>query len=148
MGRGWMPTVTNGHCGPNIEAMLPGSPIPNAEEYAIHDYEGFEGAAVSEYMGLTQVVTLAQFIREHGKLGAEIYDHFGGDLDEGEDAMTERHLGCYTSLADYMEEVTECSVSIPPSLQFYIDWQATARDGEQVESRKRVNARSMVVFVR
>jgi antirestriction protein len=64
--------------------MLAASPIPDAEEYAIHDYEGFEGARISEY----------------------------------------------TSLADYGQEMTEDSMTIPPSLQYYIDWQAMARDAE------------------
>lgn len=33
-----------------IAAMLAKSPIPHAEGYAIHDYEGFEGIRIEEYM--------------------------------------------------------------------------------------------------
>ena len=36
----------------------------------------------------------------------------------------------YTSLADYVQEVTEDSMTIPQSLHYYIDWQAMARDAE------------------
>lgn len=32
-----------------VSAMLMASPITDAEEWAIHDYEGFEGYSISEY---------------------------------------------------------------------------------------------------
>lgn len=37
------------HIWDGIKAMLDESPIPGAEEHAIHDYEGFEGVSLSEY---------------------------------------------------------------------------------------------------
>ena len=37
---------------------------------------------------------------------------------------------CYPSLADYVQEMTEDSMTIPQTLQYYIDWQAMARDAE------------------
>ena len=114
----------------DISAMLAASPIPDAEEHAIHDYEGFEGVSISEYAGIETVTKLAAFIAEHSALGAAIYNNFGGDLDEATEAMTERYLGCYASLADYMQEVTEESMTIPQALHYYIDWQAMARDAE------------------
>jgi antirestriction protein len=54
-----------------IAAMLKASPIEDAEEYAIHDYEGFEGVSLSEYHGIDEVSAMAAFIAEHGELGAE-----------------------------------------------------------------------------
>jgi antirestriction protein len=44
--------------------------------------------------------------------------------------MEDRHLGRFTSLADYVQELTEQTVTIPQALQYYIDWQAMARDAE------------------
>ena len=38
-----------------VREMLAASPIAGAEEWAIHDYEGFEGAQVSEYDGFERV---------------------------------------------------------------------------------------------
>ena len=35
-----------------------------------------------------------------------------------------------TFLADYMEELTTESVTIPEALLYYVDWQAMARDAE------------------
>ena len=113
-----------------IEKMLRASPMPDAEEYAIHDYEGFEGIRISESEGIEQVRGVAAFVTEHGTLGAAIYNDLGGYLDEAREAMTDRYLGCYASLADYMEEVTEDSITIPQPLAYYIDWEAMGRDAE------------------
>ena len=37
-------------------------------------------------------------------------------------------MGEHASLADYVQEMTEESMTIPQSLQYYIDWQAIVRD--------------------
>lgn len=114
----------------DIQKMLAASPIPDAEEHAIHDYEGFEGARITEYTGIETVAKLAAFISEHGALGGAVLEYFNNDLDEASEALTERYLGAYTSLADYVQEVTEDSMTIPQTLHYYIDWQAMARDAE------------------
>lgn len=103
----------------DVRAMLAASPIAGAEKHAIHDYEGFE-----------EVTALAGFIMEHGPLGGALLSHFGGDLDEAREALSDQYLGCHASLADYMQEVTEETTAIPQALRFYIDWQAMARDAE------------------
>lgn len=113
-----------------IAAMLKASPVAEAEEWAIHDYEGFAGLRIREYEGIERVAELAAFIGEHGTLGGELCNHFGGDLDEAREAMTERYHGCHASLADYVQELTEECTAIPENLRYYIDWQAMARDAE------------------
>jgi antirestriction protein len=113
-----------------IAAMLAGSPIAGAEEWAIHDYEGFAGIRIREYEGVERVAELAAFVAEHGTLGAELYSHSGDDLEEAREAITDRYLGCYARLADYIEEITEQSITVPQQLAFYIDWEAMARDAE------------------
>lgn len=110
-----------------ITAMLKASPIADSEEYAIHDYEGFDGAPVSEYHGIEEVAALAAFIAEHGDLGAELFKHYG-DIGTAETALDEDYCGEYRSLADYAEQLTEETVSIPESLRYYIDYEAMARD--------------------
>ena len=112
-----------------IAAMLKASPIPEAEEWAIHDYEGFEGVRIEEYAGIDGVAEKAAFIAEHGKLGAELIAYLG-ELDEARDAMKDRYHGEYSDLADYVQGMTEECMSIPESLRYYIDWQAMARDAE------------------
>ncbi|MCD1624338.1 antirestriction protein ArdA [Citromicrobium bathyomarinum] len=112
-----------------IRAMLDASPIADAEEWAIHDYEGFEGVAIAEYEGMERVSELAAFIGEHGKLGAELLQHFD-DIEEARKALDESYHGSFESLADYVQELTEDCSAIPEHLRFYIDWQAMARDAE------------------
>lgn len=111
-----------------VRTMLADSPVSGAEEWAIHDYEGFEGASLSEYASFESVCALAEFIGEHGPLGAKIYGYFGNDLDEAMAAF-ENYAGEYHSAADFAEElVRDSGTEIPSSLDYYIDWQAYARD--------------------
>ena len=113
-----------------VKAMLDASPIFEAEEWAIHDYEGFAGLRIEEYTSFETVSLMAAFVQEHGKLGAELAEHFGGDLAEAKQALEESYYGCHNSLADYMQELTEETTAIPEHLRFYIDWQSMARDAE------------------
>ena len=113
-----------------VKAMLAASPITGAEEWAIHDYEGFGGARIEEYAIFDHVSELAAFIAEHGALGVALLDHCNGELDDAREAIEDRHLGSYASLADYVQEVTEDSTAIPHALRYYIDWRAMARDAE------------------
>lgn len=111
-----------------ITDMLEASPISDAEEWAIHDYEGFEGAPVSEYQGLDSVAYMAAFIAEHGGLGGKLIAHFGGDLDEARTAIEDHYAGEYASLAEFAQELTEQSTAVPQCLDFYIDYDAMGRD--------------------
>lgn len=112
-----------------IRAMLAASPVKDAEEWAIHDYEGFGNVRLSEYQGIETVQDLALFIGEHGDLGAAVLAHFDNDLDDARNAM-ENYRGCYTSLADYAAELTEETMKIPPQLEHYIDYDSMGRDME------------------
>jgi antirestriction protein len=113
-----------------IAAMLARSPIENAEEYAIHDYEGFEGVTISEYAGIDSVARMGAFIAEHGALGAGLLEQFGGDMNQAETTLQDCYHGQFASLADYMEELTTDSITIPEALRYYVDWDAMARDAE------------------
>src|SRR3546814_13670143 len=52
----------------DVKAMPAASPIAEAEEWSIHDYEGFGNVRISEYAGFAYVSELAAFIAEHGEL--------------------------------------------------------------------------------
>lgn len=112
-----------------IAKMLKASPIADAEEWAIHDYEGFEGIRIEEYAGIDSVAEMAVFVAEHGKLGAELVSYYGS-VNEARQALDDRYHGVYSDLADYMQGITEESLTVPEPLRFYIDWQAMARDAE------------------
>ena len=104
--------------------------MAGAEEWAIHDYEGFGEIRVEEYTGFDRVSELAMFIAEHGEVGAALLDHYCGDVGEAGEAMADRYMGEHASLADYVQELTEEGTAIPQPLRFYVDWQAMARDAE------------------
>ena len=49
-----------------IKKVLASSPIPDAEEWAIHDYESFGSISISEYEDIATISALANLIEEHG----------------------------------------------------------------------------------
>jgi len=100
-----------------VNAMLKDSPEGDAEEWAIHDYEGFE-----------QVQLLACFIDENPEIAGELLNHFVGDLSEATKAIEENYNGCYSSIADYAQELTEDTSEIPNHLAFYIDYEKMGND--------------------
>ena len=112
-----------------LRAMLATSPEPGAEEWAIHDFEGFGPLRLEEYDGIEHIHELACFIEEHGELGAALLEHFGGDIEDAERAI-ENYSGCFESLADYAQDLTEETSQIPQHLAPYIDYEAMGRDME------------------
>ncbi len=111
-----------------IAAMLKASPVPGAEEHAIHDHEGFGGVEIAEYASIARVVEIAAFLRERGRLGTLVLDHLGGDLDAAATALDEQYRGVFERLADCFQELIEETVEIPEPLRLYIDYEAMARD--------------------
>lgn len=114
-----------------VNAMLEASPVEEeAEEYAIHDHEGFDGYPIGEYEGLENAHKIACFIEEHEGIGSELLIQFNGDIDEATKAIEENYCGCYASVADYAQELTEGTGDIPKHLEFYIDYNRMAYDME------------------
>lgn len=111
-----------------VSNMLKASPIEMAEEYAIHDYEGFESVRLSEWEGLERAHNIACFIEEHGTLGAELLNIY--DIEEASKALEDNYHGCFSSLADYAEQFTSDISSVPEHLQYYIDYERMGRDWE------------------
>ena len=112
-----------------ISEMLARSSIPHAEEYAIHDYEGFEGVSIAEYQGIKSVSEIAEFIEEYGTLGAKLLDYYS-EIEEAKQALKERYFGQYSSVSDFCEESITNQCDIPKELEYYIDYERMARDWE------------------
>lgn len=113
-----------------VNEMLKKSPVNDSEEFAIHDYEGFGGYALGEYEGLESAHEIACFIEEFPETGGELLNQFNGDLDEARSAMEDQYCGCFSSLADFAQDLTEDTTQIPETLQYYIDYERMARDME------------------
>ncbi len=110
-----------------VRSVLASSPIPDAEEWAIHDFEGFGSIRLSEYEGIERVHELAEFMQEHGEIGTLALEHYCGDIDDATTAL-DNYMGCYASIADYAQEITESTTEVPEHLQFYIDYERMGRD--------------------
>lgn len=114
----------------SIKNMLANSPIPDAEEWAIHDFDNFHGVQLSEYQSLTSVSAIAAFLTEYGELGAKLLAYFPGDINAARAAF-EDYAGCFPTLGHFAEDLTEnTGPEIPASLLYYIDWQSMGKDME------------------
>jgi antirestriction protein len=111
-----------------IREMLSKSPVPNAEELAIHDLEDFCGCQIEEYADITFVAELAAFISEHGKMGAVLLQYLNFEIEQANVWMDERYCGLHDSEEDFARETMEEIYSIPDYLQNYIDYEKVARD--------------------
>lgn len=112
-----------------INTMLAASPVQDAEEYAIHDYEGFDGYQLGEYEGIEAAHDIACFIEEFPAFGGALLSYFSS-IEEARRAAEEDYCGSFESLADYAQQLTEETTQIPESLAYYINYEAMARDME------------------
>jgi antirestriction protein len=122
-----------------VQTMLATSPAAGAEEWAVHDYEGFGPIHLGEYEDLATISQLAQGITEHGPAFA----HWAALIDTTEpDALVgfdDAYLGHYESIEAYAEELLDdldypdlIERAIPEHLQPYVhlDVEGFARDLE------------------
>jgi len=113
----------------DVSQMLLKSPAEYAEEWAIHDHEGFGGIHISEYEGFDTIATYAEFIEDYGDLGAKLISYYG-NINDTKEAISDHYAGEYDSLTDYAEQLTEETTQIPEALRYYIDYDKMARDLE------------------
>ena len=119
-----------------VKEMLAQSPSPGAEEWAIHDYEGFGELRIDESESFAAVAKIARGIKEHGPAFAAWAAHIGTDseaLDEFEDA----YMGEWENAVAFAEEmfadlghVDEIRGGVPELLAPYvqIDYEGFVRD--------------------
>jgi antirestriction protein len=85
-----------------IAAMLAASPTPQAEEWAIHDYNDFGGVDLGEHESLALVAKVAAGLAAYGEAfasWARLVGRDPGELERFEDA----YLGNWESLSTYAE---------------------------------------------
>lgn len=132
-----------------IAAMLRESKHPNtiddegrqtAEEWAIHDYEGFGTWKLSEHESLDALSVYASAVAELDEDDAEAFGAWYGNesraaYDDAESLLEdfrEVYRGKFDSLADYAEQLAEDTGSIPKDLPDFIrhniDWDGVAHD--------------------
>lgn len=119
-----------------VQRIIAASPQPDAEEWAIFDFDGFGGYRVNEYDPIEEVAAIARGIAQHGAAfgpWAEIHDGNADMLAAFEDNF----LGTYASAADWVREVvSELGIedlldkAVPETFRSYvsIDYESFADD--------------------
>lgn len=113
-----------------VQAMLKKSPEPGAEEWAIHDFEGFAPLRLNEYDSFDHVSAIAQGIEEHGEaFAAWLSNDDSVDLDD----FSEAYAGTWDSEKDFAYSYVEDTggfngAQIPDALEAYLDWDSIASD--------------------
>lgn len=131
---GWIDANTNAEqMRADILAMLARSPEPDAEEWAIHDTDGFDGVQISEYESLDKIAAIAGLLQDHP--GAVVSTFLDGWGDRGADEMvrtfTDAYGGYWMSLHAFAEEnllSEHAKDTIGEELFGYLDLEAYARD--------------------
>jgi antirestriction protein len=126
-----------GEWGPqDCDNDTPHDPAPSAEEYAIHDYEGFGDIALGEFGSIERVSMLAGLLSDHeSAVVSAALDHCGGDADakEIEDWISDCYAGTARTLEDWAAEYLDDSgqlSELPEWAKNYFDFEAFARDLE------------------
>ena len=119
-----------------VSEMLKTSPEPNAEEWAMHDYEGFGEIGFSEWPDFARVSKIAALIEDHGDAFSLWYDSQDGqnvDALELEEKFLEQWQGAHDSkeaFADHLLESTGQLSELPKWAHGYFNLEAYARDLE------------------
>lgn len=118
-----------------IKAMLTKSKLPLAEEWAIHDFEGFGSIRLGEYESFERVLVWAKGIAEHGEpYAAWVTDVLGKDYgssasDYDPETFEQQFDGEYVSLADWAQEEFESAhgrdwlEETIGDLHYFVNWE-------------------------
>jgi len=113
----------------DVQAMLAASPESDAEEWAIHDCDGFYGLRLGESASFETVAELAGLLTEHGAAYAAYASNIGADYADA-DGFKEAYAGEWRSEREYAEELFDSiDLAEPGSLaERYFDYEAFTRD--------------------
>jgi len=90
-----------------VQGMLIDSTVPDSEEFAIHDYEGFGPLHLDEYESLETVAVVAKGIARHGAAFAHWATLVGIREPADLERFEEQYEGHHESLAAYAEQLLE-----------------------------------------
>jgi antirestriction protein len=121
----------------DINTMLDESREPDAEEWAIVDYDQFGRCQIHEHDPIELVSRIAKGITDHGYAFSAWADVHEGATERFDD-FTEAYLGQYDSVHDYVDQLaddlgyTDELAKLPESLRAYVrfDSAALAKDME------------------
>lgn len=129
----WIDVTTADEMDAKIKAMLAESPEPGAEEWAIHDFEGFQGIKVHEHESLHDLEEIAAALEEHGDVFGALAGYLGHPKEALEAIENGAYQGTFRALEDWAEQYwddTGMLKEIPENARRYIDFERWARDAE------------------
>jgi len=121
-----------------VAAMLNASPGGDAEEYAIHDFEGFSRYLPSESTDLELVCAIGAAIVEHGTIFTAYLERVAFPtgaqrVPEVVAGFNESYQGAYESVEDWAEQYLDdvgLLKQVPESIRSYVDLESWAGDAE------------------
>ncbi len=125
----WIDAIDADVIREEIQEMLDASPEPIAEDWAIHDYDGFGSLSLLEHEDVDKVAELGALIEEHGEAFAAYANRVGVDY-ATEGGFQDAYCGEWNSEKAYAENSFDELYlhEIPDHLQPYIDYEAFTRD--------------------
>ena len=120
---------------PNVTVEHEGKEVPSAEEFAIHDHEGFPANSVEEYTPLSEIAAMVEALEtleDHERVGFRflLWNNHGQDIAEAVEKASDVRWtkgSKVEALEEYYEETGQME-GIPDWVR--IDWDAVARDWE------------------
>lgn len=135
----WIDCTDPAEVKEEIQEMLKRSPIPNDEEWAIHDYEadGLEG--IGGY-SIEDICALSDAVEEHSNPFVAYFNGMHYSYDDVDDLISNyehEYRGTYGSMREFAEEMAEeriagmiAGVKTVEWVERYFDYDAYARDLE------------------
>ena len=131
-----------------IEKILKSSPIEDAEEFAIHDYNDFPN--LGEYPGLDNIIKVQEAIDEHGQyiVNAFLENWSVEDLDPVGDA----YYGKYDNFTEFAEQLAHETIEglnenhTDSTLARYFNYEAWERDLSQDYHEGEASDGSSLIF--
>lgn len=110
--------------------------VPSAEEWAIHDYEGFPRSVISEYTSLETVAKWAELLDQASDTGLPrdvvlSYVADNTELLDSPEEISDRYMGSASTKEEFAEQWTkDCGYleNVPEQLVFHINWSSYFRD--------------------
>lgn len=112
-----------------VQELLKESPEPFAEEWAIHDYEGFGKIRIDEYTPLSELSRLALLLEQHGEPFAAYAAHVDTQS-ATEETFLDAYRGHWDSEVAYAMDLFDelYANEVPEHLRAYIDYGGFAQD--------------------
>jgi len=96
-----LPAVDKTVLTDGIQSLLASGPMKQAIKWHILQYEYFHDLVLSAHESLEQIVLVANFLLQHGLLGAALLAHTNNQVDKARHLLQNCYQGSYVHKADF-----------------------------------------------